>query len=709
MHWIAESANLAICISDRSGSILWKSKDFIKFIKADTAESSHSSGFKIITSENTYTLKGIFDIFQTWETKELTGHFAFQDWQSHSALFKFYKIKTDWTSSIKMLTLVGAPNPAISEIIDVILDHTNDAIIASDEHFEIKIWNKGAERMYGYTAALAQGKIGKELMETQFVGMSRDEAIKKLIETGNLRVETIQKTSNGEKINVEVNTLAIYDENKKIRGFVSVNRDITERKKAEQRLAESERRFRHLAENAADLIYRFDLLPFPHFSYVSPSAEKIIGYTPQEHYNDPSLGFKIVHPEDRHLLSQIMNLKTKEISQPLVLRWRHKDGRIIYTEQHNTPIIDEEGQLIAIEGIARDVTRQKRLEQELLISKRLLEDAALIGNFGGWNYDIESHSFTWSPQLFLIYEIPPIREEKGIEVMRKIYPEGALEELLKLFEKAIKEGQRFSIETEINTWRGNRKWVRIIGEPITDEGKITRIAGTVQDITQHKQSEEKLKESRRKLRQLYQKTQTMLEDERKKISHELHDELGQLLTIISLDLSTVSKKTRSTEIRSLTGQMKSAIELAVDIVRRVSSELHPPLLDQLGLVPALQWLLSQISKRTKIKIKAILPELFEIPFEYPHSIHIFRIVQESFTNILRHSGATEASLIMKKVNNQLYLTIEDNGKGFNLDEVEESIHAGITGMYDRADIMGGILQIDSSPGKGTIVHLEIPI
>ena len=119
--------------------------------------------------------------------------------------------------------------------------------------------------------------------------------------------------------------------------------------------------FRIHADNASDLVYRFRFLPRPGFEYVSPSSTAIIGYTPEEHYADPDLGFKLVHPEDRHLLEGSRD--TTE--EPLELRWYRKDGTLIWTEQRNRPVYDEAGEVVAIEGIARDITRRKLTEEAL--------------------------------------------------------------------------------------------------------------------------------------------------------------------------------------------------------------------------------------------------------------------------------------------------------------------------------------------------------
>jgi PAS domain S-box-containing protein len=146
--------------------------------------------------------------------------------------------------------------------------------------------------------------------------------------------------------------------------------------KAEVKLRKSESRYRLLAENARDMIYRIRLKPDRYFEYVSPSATHITGYTPEEHYADSMLGFKIVHPDDKHILLDL-SAGTAAFDKPIVLRWVRKDGSVLWCEQRNVPIFDESGELIAIEGIARDVTEQKNIEERLKVVNAELWDNKL--------------------------------------------------------------------------------------------------------------------------------------------------------------------------------------------------------------------------------------------------------------------------------------------------------------------------------------------
>lgn len=155
---------------------------------------------------------------------------------------------------------------------------------------------------------------------------------------------------------------------------VGIHQDITERKQAEEALRASEQRFQRLAQNAQDIIYRYRFLPERGFEYVSPAATAITGYTPEEHYADPDLGFKLVHPDDR-LLLETATQGASDYDKPLTLRWVRKDGAIIWTEQRNVLIYDHIGNLVALEGIARDITKRKQAEEALQQSNHRLQEA----------------------------------------------------------------------------------------------------------------------------------------------------------------------------------------------------------------------------------------------------------------------------------------------------------------------------------------------
>ncbi|MBM3284914.1 MAG: PAS domain S-box protein, partial [Candidatus Aminicenantes bacterium] len=242
-----------------------------------------------------------------------------------------------------------------------------DIVYFKDNEYRNLIVNSAFEELTGLRREEITGKKDDELLPADLAEHCR-RSDEEVMQHGKLvRLEEESTGQDGRKICFETIKAPIFDQNGSVIGLVGVSRDITERKLKEEAIRASEERFRLLAQNAQDLIYRYDFFPEPRFSYVSPSALPITGYTPEEHYADPGLGFKLIHPEDRHLLQSVVEGKVKA-EESLALRWRRKDGTIIWTEQRNVPIYDESGNLIAIEGIARDITERKRAEEKIKAS-----------------------------------------------------------------------------------------------------------------------------------------------------------------------------------------------------------------------------------------------------------------------------------------------------------------------------------------------------
>ena len=230
------------------------------------------------------------------------------------------------------------------------------------------------------------------------------------------------------------------------------------------------------------------------------------------------------------------------------------------------------------------------------------------------------------------------------------------------------------------------------------------------DITGKVKAEQDLKESHRQLRELSSYLENIREEERKHISREIHDELGQQLTLLKLDLMQMSKKLNPEE-KEMIEKMKQADQLLAETmksVRKIATQLRPSILDNLGLVSALEWQSREFEKNFGIRC-VFESLLYEPQFSTKQSNALFRIYQEALTNIARHSGATKVDAVLSQEENRFVLEIRDNGKGFNANEMAHKKTLGLKGMQERALMIDGDFQIESAPGQGTYIQISIPI
>ena len=228
------------------------------------------------------------------------------------------------------------------------------------------------------------------------------------------------------------------------------------------------------------------------------------------------------------------------------------------------------------------------------------------------------------------------------------------------------------------------------------------------DITEKLNADRLVKKSFEDIRSLTEHIQTIREEERAHIAREIHDELGQQLTVLKMDVSWLNKKIQSdAAVKDKLNELTEMLDGTVRTVRRISSELRPSLLDDLGLIAAIDWHLKEFEKRT-----GILTEFKEPAAELtlPDNINtgLFRIIQESLTNVTRHANADKVQVSLLQNNGTLVLQIQDDGKGFDKEKEANKRTLGILGMKERTEMMGGKYEISSVVGKGTTVVVSIP-
>ncbi len=249
-----------------------------------------------------------------------------------------------------------------------------------------------------------------------------------------------------------------------------------------------------------------------------------------------------------------------------------------------------------------------------------------------------------------------------------------------------------------------------------DAGVITHYVGAQYDITERKNAEvamlnlnRDLSESRQRVRGLAAQNEEMRESERKHIAREVHDELGQVLTALRMDISLIDMRFGSLDpaVTDKVMDMRKLVDRAIQGVRNVAMNLRPPALD-MGLVPAIHWLSNEFSRNTTIKC-VLNARKGHIDLEEARAVVVFRIVQESLTNVTRYAEASLVNITIGHRGNELWVEVRDNGRGFDVDVVTKGKSFGLLGMRERALALGGQVHISSVLGQGTVIGLMIPI
>jgi PAS domain S-box-containing protein len=282
--------------------------------------------------------------------------------------------------------------------------------------------------------------------------------------------------------------------------------------------------------------------------------------------------------------------------------------------------------------------------------------------------------------------------------------------------KNAREGKSIGepVRMEIGTPGGRIKYVESIGSTIKFDGKPAAQV-FIRDVTSQRLAEEALRSTSEKLRNLATHLQKAREEERTKIAREIHDELGQYLTGLKMDMSflhdMIEEKICGHDKELLNERVHSAsmlLNTTVAAVRRISSELRPAVLDSLGLLAAIEWLAEDFRNRMNIDCESFVT-VEKINLGSDEESAVFRILQESLTNVKKHSAATKVTISFTLENNNYVLEIRDNGVGISQNDFSKEQSYGLLGMKERANLFGGEVEINGIKGKGTTVTVTIPV
>jgi len=273
------------------------------------------------------------------------------------------------------------------------------------------------------------------------------------------------------------------------------------------------------------------------------------------------------------------------------------------------------------------------------------------------------------------------------------------------------KGEYVPKKYEVRRLRKDREniWCETMTTRIQYEGRAA-IMGSIIDISKRKKAEEKLKISGQRLRDLSAYLQSSREQERTSIAREVHDDLGQALTALKMDLFWLEKRLSKDQkpLIEKAKLMEKLLDMAIESIERIITALRPGILDDLGLAEAIEWQAGDFQSRTRVKCRVNL-DLSDTVFEKEHSTAIFRIVQEALTNVARHANATMVSINLKEKAGELMLVVKDNEKGIPKKEISHPKSFGLMGIRERAHVLGGKAKIKATRNKGTTVTVIIPV
>jgi PAS domain S-box-containing protein len=582
-----------------------------------------------------------------------------------------------------------------------LFESASDGIVVADATGRYLDVNTAACRMVGYTR--------EELMSRNFFESFAPQEIARLAAfTPNLVAGEVSKgewlfcRKAGDFFICDLSATLLADGR-----MLGTLRDVTERKRVEEALQKSEERFSRAIQATKDGLWEWDLLTDEVF--FSARFCEIIGYA----FDDPQFPhtskawFDRIHDDDyqRVVVAMMDHLETHS-GYDVEYRHLHKSGEYRWQSSQAETIFNEMGRAAKLVGCISDITKRKTAEEELRKSEERYR--GLVEQMrDGLTCTDEAHNVTFANGRF--FEIVGLPAEEVIG--KSIYT--LFDQLQKgiLFEQlqARESGKTSSYDLEISRDDGSTSYLAVSGSPFfNQDGQFAGSIGVVTDLTDRIAAEKELRKSHERLRQLSAHLESTRENERLRISREVHDELGQSLTALKLGLNSLRKNRDfpATLIPRFLA-LDEAINATIGSVQRITADLRPRCLDELGLEAAIQWQADDFSNRTGIDCRLRLCEAPQLSSEC--QIAVIRIMQESLTNILRHAQASAIAIALEHDLDGLRFTIADNGRGITDQQQAARNSFGLMGMHERASLCGGTFDIETTIGRGTAISVWLPL
>lgn len=571
-----------------------------------------------------------------------------------------------------------------------LVEQASDAILIYSFDGTIHEFNKACYTMLGYSKEeYAKLKLTDILVDEIIVNQDNYAAIL-AGETKTLYRNLMRKDGSLLETEVTVKTLADGS-------AIAFARDITERKKAEELVRKNEKKFRALVENNNGIIVLTDE-NFKTF-YRSPSAERITGRT-----NDELAGMgieNVTHPDDTKKLKELWNdlIANPKKLLPASLRFLHKNGSYIFLEGTAINLLEDENVKAIVINVL-DVTQRKKAEAK---TKSAIERYDILADATSdtiWDWDIVNSTMLYNDGIYKMFGYKASEVENVVDWWNeKLHSDDfkkVTESLDDIFEKGV---QRFQLTYRFRCADGSYKYIFDRAFVIFDgQGKPVRMIGAMQDITY--QTEEEIRVAKAII--------DAQEQERNYLGAELHDNINQILagTLLTLGMA----KSKQVDTRQQSEFIESAIGYITDALnetRKLSHNLAPASFDDNSLKDLFENLLLNINLENLFTVSFDFEELKETIIPENIEVNLYRILQEQTKNILKYSEASTIEIAVKIIDKAVRLRIHDNGKGFDTKAKKTGI--GLSNIKKRVDALSGKFILNSAPGKGCEIIVEVPL
>ncbi|MEI8203226.1 MAG: PAS domain S-box protein [Bacteroidota bacterium] len=643
----------------------------------------------------------------------------------------------------------------LSRKLSTAVEHSGASVIITDANGNIEYVNPKFTKVSGYSYQEAIGN-NPRLLKSGLTAGAEYAKLWKVISSGKVwSGELCNRTKSGDLYWESVSISPIIDNNGITTHFVAVKEDITDRKFIEDELFASEEKYRTIFENVQDVFYKIDLNGI--IIDISPSVNYFSEFNRLELLNSSVFNLYLNEGDRNVFLEEI---KKKGEVRDYELKIQTKTGVVKDVSVNARLVFDKEGNPKFIDGAIRDITLRKKAEEKLAEHDRLLlelnmfsielsmmsaEDnleefiAKRLKNISGAELAMFS-SYDSSSQILTTrrIEIDPIYYAEIVRLLGKqvneihtfikddIY-QGIVKNTIGL-RKKLHEASFGAISRSLGNAIQELLHVdRFIGVAYLIEGKLfgTSLLGMrkghpdpPREILENfihiaalsirrNLAEVELKNSYEKLRLLTQHVEEVREEERIAISRELHDDLGQSLTAVKMDLGIIKNHATDEETALKIAKVSNLIGDTIRTVQKLTAQLRPQIIEDLGIEAAIESYTNEFAHRTGAEV--ILKLNLDKTIAFDVSFVVYRILQESLTNIARHAKATRVEIKLNQTVEGFYLMVVDNGIGITLDKINAKDSFGIISMKERTASLGGTFEIGSGEKFGTVLKFFLPL